>query len=96
MNGIDYNCGVAKTNRKIVLVDSAVVSVTVSGTGSLQYRTISTALKHISTDWEIATDEDFTNIVKSSYNDTVNKLSWEVTLPSGNYYLRFRHKGSTD
>ena len=96
MNGVDYSCGVAKTNRRIQLIDGAPVTITVSGSGSLQYRFISTPLKHYSTDWEIATDEGFTNIVKSSYNDTVNKLSWEVTLPSGNYYLRFRHKGSND
>ena len=31
---------------------------------------------HESTDWEIATDPDFTNIVASSYNDTVNKTTF--------------------
>ena len=31
---------------------------------------------HLSTDWEISTDPNFTTIVKSSYNDTVNKTSY--------------------
>lgn len=33
---------------------------------------------HFSTDWEIATDVSFTNIVASSYNDEVNLTSWFV------------------
>lgn len=94
MNGIDFTCGLAATNRRVDLVTGAPVAVTVSGSGSLQYRMISMALVHVSTDWEIALDDAFNTIVKSSYNDTVNKLSWEVTLPGGDYYLRFRHKGS--
>lgn len=96
MNGIDYSCGVAKTNRRIVVSAGAPVSVSVSGTGVLQYRFVTTSMTHLSTDWEIATDPSFATIVKSSYNDTVNKLSWAVSLPDGNYYLRFRHKGSSD
>lgn len=32
---------------------------------------------HQSSDWELATDPNFTNIVASSYNDTTNKTSWK-------------------
>lgn len=32
---------------------------------------------HASTDWEIATDANFTTIVASSYEDTVNKTTWD-------------------
>lgn len=31
---------------------------------------------HLSTDWEISTDPNFTTIVSSSYNDTVNKTTY--------------------
>lgn len=33
---------------------------------------------HISTDWEISTDPDFTTIVASSYNDVVNLTSFPI------------------
>ena len=31
---------------------------------------------HVATDWEIATDENFTNVVASSYSDGVNKTTY--------------------
>lgn len=34
---------------------------------------------HLSADWEVATDPNFTNIVASSYNDTVNLTSFTIT-----------------
>ena len=36
---------------------------------------------HISSDWEIATDPNFENIVASSYGDTENLTSWKPNLP---------------
>ncbi len=33
---------------------------------------------HASSDWEVSTDPNFTTIVASSYNDTVNKTSWKL------------------
>lgn len=33
---------------------------------------------HLSTDWEVSTDPNFTTIVASSYNDTVNLTSWKL------------------
>lgn len=49
---------------------------------------------HVASDWEIATDAGFTNVVYSSYADAVNLLSW---TPSGLmyqsiYYARVRHR----
>ena len=52
---------------------------------------------HYSSDWQVATDSGFTNVVKSSLNDTVNKVSWTVSglNPSTVYYVRVRYKGTT-
>lgn len=52
---------------------------------------------HYSSDWQIATDSGFSNIVKSATDDTVNKLSWLVTglVDLTVYYARVRHKGAT-
>lgn len=49
---------------------------------------------HISTDWEIATDQTFTTVVFSSYIDTENLLSWIISdlNPTTTYYVRARHK----
>ena len=54
---------------------------------------------HTSTDYQIATDSNFTNIIWQSLTDTVNLLS--VQLPAGElavstqYYLRIRHYGNS-
>lgn len=52
---------------------------------------------HTSTDWQLATDAAFTNVVQSSIDDTVNKTSWNLASGlnvSTTYYLRCRYKGS--
>ena len=51
----------------------------------------------IGTDWEISADIIFTNIVVSSYNDTVNKNTFTFTVPNLNtkYYIRVRYKGKS-
>lgn len=51
---------------------------------------------HASSDWQIATDNQFTNIVTSTVNDTINKTSWTATGLSENttYYMRVRYKGT--
>jgi len=59
--------------------------------------TIKKQIEHISSDWEIATDSNFTNIVWSSYDDTENLT--ELSLAGNNirlntntkYYVRVRH-----
>ena len=49
----------------------------------------------IGTDWEVATDVGFSNVIISSYNDTVNKNTFTFTVPNLNtrYYIRVRYKG---
>lgn len=51
---------------------------TVTGSAFLM-NWVGSADTHLSSDWEVSTDPNFTTIVASSYNDTVNKTSW--TLP---------------
>jgi len=52
----------------------------------------------VGADWEVASDATFTTIVDSSYDDTVNKNSWQstVALTQGNtYYARARYIDSS-
>ncbi len=50
-----------------------------------------------SSNWELATDSGFTNIVQQSLNDTVNLSSWSVSnLAVGTaYYVRVQYMGSS-
>ncbi len=52
---------------------------------------------HMSTDWQVATDSGFSNIVSQSINDTVNKTSWSISGLTENttYYMRVRVRGTT-
>jgi len=49
--------------------------------------------KHEKSDWEIATDYYFNNIVESSYDDTVNLTTYNPTSlePGKTYYVRVRY-----
>lgn len=52
---------------------------------------------HQSSDWQIATDAAFTNIVSQIADNTTNKVSWTVPVTLGLntvYYVRVRYKGS--
>lgn len=51
---------------------------------------------HLSTDWQVATDTSFINVVKSSLGNTNNLTSWTVDglAPSTIYYIRVKHTGS--
>ena len=51
---------------------------------------------HISSDWQLATDSSFTNIIAQSLNDSTNLTSWPVSLSTGTtYYVRVRYNGAT-
>jgi len=52
---------------------------------------------HVSSDWQVATDSAFSNIVFQSLDDTTNKTSIQITVPSENtYYIRVRYKDSNN
>jgi len=54
-------------------------------------------LSHVSSDWQVATDSAFSNIVFQSLDDTTNKTSIQITVPSENtYYIRVRYKDSNN
>lgn len=57
-----------------------------SGVGSHQF-----------SDWQIASDPAFTNIVASTTGDTVNKTTWSSAgfAPGSTYYVRVRYKDLT-
>jgi len=52
--------------------------------------------KHEASDWEISDQPDFSNVVYSSYDDTTNLTSLDVSgkglQPSTTYYVRVRYK----
>ena len=52
---------------------------------------------HTGSDWDVATDSDFNNIVKTTVNNSGNKESYTVTglLLNTSYYVRVRHKGNS-
>ena len=51
---------------------------------------------HYSSDWQVATDSGFVNLVQNVVDSTTNKTSFALmTNPSTTYYVRVRHKGST-
>ena len=54
---------------------------------------------HVSTDWQLATDASFSNVIYQSIGDTSNKTSITIAIPnaqtSTTYYLRARYNGST-
>lgn len=63
---------------------------------SSAFAAVSEVSNHQASDWQIATDPGFTNVVKSAVDDTVNKVSWPVTAlaTNGSFYARVRHKST--
>lgn len=59
---------------------------------------IGTADTHVSSDWQIATDAGFTNIVDSRTADAANLTTWTVTGldESETYHWRVRHTGAAN
>lgn len=51
---------------------------------------------HIASDWQVATDSGFMNIVAQSLDDSVNLTQWSVQEMDLNatYYVRVRYKGA--
>lgn len=63
---------------------------------SSDFASVGGTFAHASSDWEVATDPGFSNIVKSSLNDARNKVTWATNGLQTNttYYLRVRYKAS--
>ncbi len=53
---------------------------------------------HLNSDWQLATDAGFTNVVRSASADATNKTSWTVSglSTSQTYYWRVRHRGTNN
>lgn len=52
---------------------------------------------HLSSDWQLATDSDFTNIIRTSMNDGVNLTTWSPSqLPYLSiFYVKVRYRSDT-
>ena len=55
----------------------------------------STAQTHVHSDWQVATDAEFNNLVIVATDDTTNRTTFPIPLdsirPSTNYYVRVRY-----
>lgn len=90
-----FGIGSSLMRRKIFKTNDINFIAVVSGTAELRYRGIIKNATHVSTDWEVATDHLFQNIVASSYSDTKNLLNWAVELLPGAYFVRSRFHAET-
>lgn len=75
-------------------IDRAVTGLQLT---SSTFQALGGSFTHQSSDWQVATDAAFTNIVSQSVADTTNKTSWTipVTLSLNTvYYARVRYTGS--
>lgn len=63
---------------------------------SAPFQMVSGGATHISSDWQVATDVSFTNVLSSSLDNAVNKTTYSFTGLSLNtqYYFRVRYKSS--
>jgi hypothetical protein len=79
------------------LANATGVSINPSITSSA-YSITDTTETHTNSDWEISTSStDFSTPVKSSYNNTTNKVSWSTSglAYSTNYWVRVKHKSAS-
>lgn len=95
VDGKVYTFPATEVRRKIVKGLGANFAVSRTGTATLWWRALLSTARHISTDWQIATDDQFVNIVESSMADTTNLKTWTVELGEGTYYVRSRFNGQT-
>lgn len=95
LEGSSYTCGISETRRKVERGQATQGTLVVSGTAALRCRFVFPSAKHIATDWEIAMDPDFKNLVAQSLYDTTHLTQWTVKLGLGAYYLRTRFYGES-
>lgn len=94
INGKVYTLGQAMTHRSIALEGATSVSFQISGTAKGDYRWVMSSRIHVSTDWEIAKDRHFTQMVYADYENTTDLTSLTVLLPNGEYYVRVRYNAT--
>lgn len=66
--------------------------------GSSAFATTGSGDTHQASDWQLATDSGFSNVIDQTLGDTLNKTGWTslAALTAGaTYYLRARHRGTT-
>jgi len=88
-----HQLGESITRRRIFKTQDSEFYFFKSGSGEMRYRWIYPIAEHVSTDWEVATDSAFSQIVFSRYYDTENLTTCEVNLPEGAYFVRTRFNG---
>jgi len=91
---VSYVQGISGLGQPVVTIDDTVTPNKIVGSA---YSVINIAETHVSSDWEIATDRGFTNIVHSNLGDTVNLTSYDV--PSGldsnlSHYVRVKYNSA--
>lgn len=97
------NCGFTINGRIINLNLSAPYlnepTVTIANLNTANTTAFSTGNgsdTHEGTDWQLATDVNFSNIIQQLTNSSSNKLTWNLTsyiAANTTYYVRARHKG---
>ena len=104
LNGTVYHINVV--NMAAVRVNKPTIITPTAGSTAIGKTTQLTATamvlsnggvtNHDKTDWQVATDINFTQIVYQSVNDTTNKTTIQVTLPqpATKYYARCRYSDS--
>lgn len=102
INGVEIVVGIGDSTPKVPII---IAPVSGSEQPSFPVNVVSSVFAmqtplasdtHQMSDWEVSENGIFTNIVRSSYNDTTNKTSFTVDgLTIGKiYYVRVRHKGA--
>ena len=101
VNGKDFSvtCGsvtaVLSAPTIIVPVNASTnVAIDVFAESTLISSSNGIPVTHSTTDWQLATDVGFTNVVKETLDDNINLLSWAIlALDQGTvYFLRVRYK----
>ena len=95
---ITINVGSVRPFRpNLSVVSSNNNTVASAALTSSPYAAMQGTATHASSDWEIATNSTFSNVIKSSYNDAANKTSYNAAGLSLNttYFARVRYKDST-
>lgn len=94
------------TGSSVTIATPSVTSPVAGATGVVTSPTFTTSAfsvsagadTHMNSDWQLATDALFTNVVQQTLANTTAKTSWSPSTAlnaSTVYYLRVRHRGNT-